>query len=193
MGTIEVRARRKRIKRNVRNAILATVGIAGLITIAAVAPKTLRLLKVSGIDAKLRYRTKNVLYRLKQKGEIEFVDRDGKKYARLTERGERSLELMRQKASFVNDRKKKWDHRYRLVMFDIPERRKSTRERIRLEMRGLGFLRIQDSAWLYPYDCEEFIALLKADLHIGKDVLYAVIEEIENDAWIKKHFGLPID
>ena len=78
MGTIEVRARRKRIKRNVRNAILATVGIAGLITIAAVAPKTLRLLKVSGIDAKLRYRTKNVLYRLKQKGEIEFVDRDGK-------------------------------------------------------------------------------------------------------------------
>ena len=100
---------------------------------------------------------------------------------------------MRQKASFVNDRKKKWDHRYRLVMFDIPERRKSTRERIRLEMRGLGFLRIQDSAWLYPYDCEEFIALLKADLHIGKDVLYAVIEEIENDAWIKKHFGLPID
>lgn len=192
MGTIEVRAKQKRRKRNVRNAVLATIGIAGLITVAAVAPKTLHLLKVTGIDAKLRYRTKSVLYRLKQKGEIEFVERDGKKYARLTERGERALELLRQKESFMNNKKRKWDHRYRLVMFDIPERRKSTRERIRFEMREIGFLRIQDSSWLYPYDCEEFVALLKADLHIGKDVLYAVVEEIENDAWIKKHFDLSV-
>ena len=193
MGTIEKQVRRKRVKRNVRNAVLATVGIAGIITIAAVAPNALRLLKVTGIDAKLRYRTKSVLYRLKQKGEIEFVDRDGKKYARLTERGEHSLALLQQKMALTDGRKRKWDHRYRLVIFDIPEKRKSTRERIRLEMRELGFLRIQDSAWLYPYDCEEFVALLKADLHIGKDVLYAVIEEIENDAWIKKHFSLPAD
>jgi len=58
-------------------------------------------------------------------------------------------------------------------------------------MQAVGFLRIQDSSWLYPYDCEEFMALLKADLHIGKDVLYAVVEEIENDKWIRKHFNLP--
>lgn len=193
MGTIEMLATQKRRKRNVRNAMLATVGIAGFLAIAAVAPNTLRLLKVTGIDAKLRYRTKSVLSRLKQKGEVEFVERDGKKYAHLTKRGEHSFALLREKAAFANRPKRRWDHRYRLVMFDIPERRKSTRERIRLEMRELGFLRIQDSAWLYPYDCEDLVALLKADLHIGKDVLYAVIEEIENDLWIKKHFGLSID
>ena len=78
-------------------------------------------------------------------------------------------------------------------MFDVPEKRKKIRERLRFEMEEVGFLRIQDSAWLYPYDCEEFMALLKADLHIGKDVLYAVVEEIENDKWIRKHFGLPSD
>ena len=191
MKSVETKAKRKRIKRNVRNAVLLTVGLAGLLTIAAVAPKTLRLLKVSGIDAKLRYRTKSVLFRLKQKGEIEFVERDGKKYARLTEHGERTLALLQQKMGVANGIKKKWDRRYRLVIFDIPERRKKTRDRLRMEMHELGFLRIQDSAWLYPHDCEELIALLKADLRIGKDVLYAVVEEIENDAWIKKHFGLP--
>jgi hypothetical protein len=37
------------------------------------------------------------------------------------------------------------------------------------------------------------MALLKADMHIGKDVLYAIIEEIENDGWIRKHFSLPSD
>ncbi len=57
-------------------------------------------------------------------------------------------------------------------------------------MHEIGFLRIQDSVWLYPYDCEEFVALLKADLHIGKDVLYAVIESIEDDSRIRRHFRL---
>ena len=32
--------------------------------------------------------------------------------------------------------------------------------------------------------------LLKADMKIGKDVLYAIVETIENDGWIKKHFGI---
>ena len=76
-------------------------------------------------------------------------------------------------------------------MFDIPEKRKKIREHLRFEMQEIGFLRMQDSVWIYPYDCEEFIALLKADMHIGSDVLYAVIEEIENDARIRKHFNLP--
>ena len=67
----------------------------------------------------------------------------------------------------------------------------STREQLRATMREVGFLRVQDSAWVFPYDCEEFIALLKADLHVGKDILYAVIEHIENDTTIRRHFGLP--
>ena len=57
-------------------------------------------------------------------------------------------------------------------------------------MRESGFLCIQGSVWVYPYDCEDLVALLKADLHIGKDVLYTIVEKIENDAWIKKHFNL---
>ena len=57
-------------------------------------------------------------------------------------------------------------------------------------MQECGFLRIQDSVWLYPHDCEELITLMKAELRTGKDVLYAVVESIENDGWIRKHFGL---
>lgn len=75
-------------------------------------------------------------------------------------------------------------------MFDIPQRRRGTRDRLRRMMRDFGFLRIQDSVWLSPYDCEELIALAKAELRLGKDVLYAIVEEIENDRWIKKYFNL---
>ncbi len=193
MGKVEMGSRKKRRTRNLRNALLMAVGVAGIIAVAAIAPNAVRLLKMTGINARLRYRTKTVLGRLKQKGEIEFVEHDGKKYVRLTERGEQSLALTSQKLTLTDTKPKRWDKRYRLVMFDIPETRKKVREYLRFQMREIGFLRIQDSAWVYPYDCEEFVALLKADLHIGKDVLYAVVEEIENDAWIRKHFDLPAD
>ena len=190
---VEEVARKKRVRRNVRNAMLITIGTVGLIAVSAIAPNMFQLLGRSGALARLKYHSKSVLGRLKQKGEIEFVERDGKQYVRLTERGEEALALGQQKMLLANAKPRKWDRRYRLVMFDVPEKRKRIREHLRFQMQGVGFLRVQDSAWVYPYDCEEFIALLKADLHIGKDVLYAVIEEIENDKWIRKHFSLPIE
>jgi len=191
MGKVELEAREKRHKQNIQNAVLMTVAAVGIIAAAAVAPNAIQLLKTSGTTAKLRYRAKSVLGRLKQKGDIEFIERDGKKCVRLTEKGERTLALHREKLRLAELPKKRWDWRYRLVIFDVPEKRKGTRDRIRREVHEAGFLRVQDSAWIYPYDCEEFIALLKAELHIGKDVLYAIIDSIENDKWIRKHFGLP--
>ncbi len=192
MGSIEKGARKKRVRRNVRTAALVAIGTAGFIATAAVAPNIFQLLGKTGALARLKYQTKGVLTRLKLKGEIEFEERDGKKYVRLTERGEEALALGQQKMLLSTAKPRKWDRRYRLVMFDVPEKRKKARDRLRSQMQGAGFLRVQDSAWVHPYDCEEFVALLKADLRIGKDVLYAVVEEIENDGWIRKHFGLPL-
>ena len=51
-------------------------------------------------------------------------------------------------------------------------------------------MRLQDSVWVFPYDCEDFIALLKAELKIGAAVLYMVVEHIENDKHLRSHFGL---
>lgn len=193
MGLVESEAKKKRLKRNLQNTALMAIGLAGTIAVMAVAPNMFQILGRTGALARLKYRSKGVLARLKQKGEIEFIERDGKKYARLTTLGEKILNLHREKLNLVENKARRWDRRYRLIIFDIPEKRKQIREHLRFEMQEVGFLRIQDSSWVYPYDCEEFIALLKADLHIGKDVLYAVVEEIDNDKWIRKYFNLPAD
>ena len=190
MESVEAGAKKKRQRRNLRNAALMAIGVAGIMTVAAVAPNMFQMLGRTGALARLKYRSKGILARLKQRGEIEFVEHNGKKYIRLTDKGERVLDIERRRLDLLVNKPKKWDGRYRLVMFDIPEKRKKIREHLRFEMQEIGFLRIQDSVWIYPYDCEEFIALLKADLHIGKDILYAVIEEIENDMRIRKHFNL---
>lgn len=191
MGQIESSAKKKRRSKDMKNAILTTVAVAGVIAVAAIAPNAVRLLKTTGMTTRLRHRSMSAVSRLKAKGEIEFLEMDGKKYARLTVRGEKTLAYEREKLRLKDEKPKRWDRRYRLIIFDVPEKRRKVRERLRMVMRDIGFLRIQDSAWVFPYDCEEFVALLKADLHIGKDVLYAVIEEIENDAVIRRHFNLP--
>ena len=51
-------------------------------------------------------------------------------------------------------------------------------------------MRLQDSVWIYPYPCEDLINLLKADFKVGKDLLYLIVNFIENDKWLKRLFGL---
>ena len=64
------------------------------------------------------------------------------------------------------------------------------RAKIRDTLQSIGFSRLQDSVWIYPYDCEALITLFKADLRIGKDMLYMIVDELEYDAPIRKRFGL---
>jgi len=108
----------------------------------------------------------------------------------ITDSGQRHLALEQARNSKPAKRRRRWDKRYRLVMFDIPQERRNTRDRLRFLMREFGFLRLQDSVWVSPYDCEELVALIKAELRVGNDVLYAVVEQIGNEKRIKSHFGL---
>lgn len=85
---------------------------------------------------------------------------------------------------------KKWDKRWRVLIFDIPERRKGLRDKVRRALQASGFVRLQDSVWIYPYDCEELIILLKADFKIGKDMLYMIVDTLEYDTPILTRFNL---
>lgn len=190
MGNLEIAARKRKRRRNIEHAVLAAVGIAGILSVALIAPNIFQAIpRIAGDKYRLKYRAQTVAGRLAQKGLARFVIRNNVRCVELTEKGLRKLSIERAKYT-IDTRYKRWDKRYRLVMFDIPHYRRRVRDRLRRIMRECGFLRVQDSVWVYPHDCEELLALIKAELRIGKDVLYAVVESLENDAWIKRHFGL---
>jgi CRISPR-associated endonuclease Cas2 len=189
---IEAGARRIRRSGQIQTALMTALLVGGMMAIGA-APR-IDLLKLLGKKKRNPYRLKHqlndTLRRLVLKGYVTFVDKDGRKFARLTPNGERYLQYEQQKAALQLQGKKRWDKRWRVVIFDIPEYRRGTRDKLRLTMQNTGFYRLQDSVWLYPHDCEDFIALLKADLKIGNAILYMVVEKIENDTKIKTHFSL---
>src|SRR3989344_421646 len=187
MGKLEEEARWDRRKGYLQDAVLGTVAVAGILAVAMIAPNTLQLLGgMGGRKRRFGEQARTALGRLADKGLVTFEKRDGKSFARITLAGQKELALQEQMAALRIKKRKRWDKRYRVVIFDVPEHRRAIRNSLRNTMRSAGFLQLQQSVWVYPHDCEDLIALLKADLHIGKDVLYLIVEKIERDAWIKK-------
>ncbi len=192
MGKLEEASRKRKKKRDIQNAVLAAVAVTGSVVFAAIAGNAIQLLDyLPNEKYNLRHQAKSATGRLVAKRYASWVERDGKKYLRITPAGRKVLAFEQAKVALKNQ-KKKWDGRWRMVAFDIPERRRAIRSRLRAVMQEIGFVRLQDSVWVYPYDCEDFIALLKAELKIGKDVLYAIADTIEHDKNLRRQFALPV-
>ena len=192
MGKLEETTRKRRKKENIQKAVLAAVAVTGTLALGMLAPNIFSALPgIMGKNKyKLAFQARTAASRLAIKGHVRFVEKNGTKRMEITETGRRAITLEEQKAALAAQHGKRWDKRWRLVMFDIPQNRRRDRDRLRSEIQACGFLRLQDSVWIFPYDCEDLVVLLKADMRIGKDILYAIVETMENDGWIKKHFGL---
>ena len=194
MGILEQEIKKKDRRKNIQKLILNTVFAAGVLGVAMVAPNVLSAIhKVEGSFKRkknLKYSINDSFTRLREKGLIEIIEINGKKVARITEKGENKLDFL-DKHHFQLKIPRKWDGRWRVVIFDIKESKSKTRFLLRNTLSQIGFVRLQNSVWLYPYDCEDLISLLKADFKLGRDVLYMIVEKLENDWHLRKAFKLP--
>lgn len=194
MGKMEKEARNVRRLKAFQQAMLMAVVLGGVVVVAATIPNAAQLLRFfPGYKkgARFNYQAKSALGRLAAKGLVTFEEGDGKRYARITEKGERLLQMETERTTMA--KKRRWDRRWRVVIFDIPERRKNVRASLRRFMNEYGFVRLQDSVWIYPYDCEDLIALAKANFKIGADVLYMIVERLERDKHLREYFKLPLE
>lgn len=194
MGKLEHDANYEDKRARIQTLILNTLYATGAVSLVLLAPNALQILKQFSGNNYTHHRSyqqgvKRAINRLADLGLIEFKDNGRKKVVRLTESGKRRVALLHAHRILVK-KPKRWDKKWRIVIFDIHEYRKNTRNKLRSTLVHLGFVRLQDSVWVYPYDCEDLIILLKADFKIGKDILYIIAQKIENDTSLKKHFGL---
>lgn len=154
---------------------------------ALVAPNALQVLKQFGwIETKRNPRdtVSKSIARLERAG---LVTKDKNNFINLTAKGQKRLTEI-ERADFQLPKPEKWDGKWRLVSFDIKEKRKDVRELLRTTLKSVGFVHLHHSVWVYPHDCEDFLSLLKADYHVGVEILYIIAEYIENDGWLRAHF-----
>lgn len=187
MGKLEEISKKRRRKSEVQKAILQSIAVAGILTVAMTSTNALQLLKaLSGSKRDRRIESINrSRQRLIQAGKLKYENG----HLALTPKGETVLHRL-EFEDFKLKKPKKWDKKWRILIFDIPEKRRMTRDKVRNTLRVIGFFRIQDSVWVYPYDCEDLITLLKADFKIGKDLLYLIVDTVENDSTLLDNFDL---
>lgn len=140
--------------------------------------------------ARQKYQYPETVKRMREKGLINFIHKEGDLKIILTNKGKsiaQSLFLQDYKPS---KRPIKWDGKWRMVMFDIPEEKRKLRNILRFHLKKVGFLQIQGSVWIYPYPCEEIVTLIKINFNFNSEVIYITTESFENDYKFKKVFKL---
>ncbi|MDP3794229.1 MAG: CRISPR-associated endonuclease Cas2 [Candidatus Uhrbacteria bacterium] len=168
--------------------LLATVGTAGILTVGAAFQG---LAIVIAREIKQRNRIPSIqqaIYRMDKKGWILTKQLSKGYKITLSKKGWEAWQ--KYETSGTLPKPKKWDQKWRLLIFDIPESRRSLRDRIRHLLRQFGFLRLQDSVWVYPYECREVLELLRTRYKIRSQALYVRVDALDNDHWLKKEFGL---
>ena len=79
---------------------------------------------------------------------------DGNVYIVLTKNGQKKA-LEYQINELKIKKPDKWDGKWRIVIFDIPEKKKKAREVLRAKLKDLGFKELQKSVFVLPYECED--------------------------------------
>ena len=129
------------------------------------------------------------LYYLKKRKIIKIVEMsNGETRIELTEKGRRKkiqYDLERLKIPSGDP----WDGKWRVLMFDIPESKRTARETLRRKLKDLGFIQFQRSVWIYPYPCQDEIDFVTEYFSVAEYV-NLITAKMENDKPLRAKFKL---
>lgn len=110
-------------------------------------------------------------------------------YYAITEKGEKYFDDTLRFLKYS----KKWDNKWRLVMFNIPETERATRDKLRRALDGLGLGILQSSVWISPYDIKVDIEEISKKYKLEKNLKFFEVTagETLNQQILEKSWNLP--
>ena len=177
--------------------VLVLLAKVGFLAMAVVAPNTIVLAKElfpeeSEWENWKRYNPfylKSTLARLEKQKEVEIIEENDQQIVKLTTRGK--VKLLKYALKELEIKKpKKWDGKWRLIIYDIPKKYKTSQQFFRTMLNYLSFYPFQRSVYLFPYPCEDEIEYLRQILEISRYVRILVVEKIEHDEAFRTYFRL---
>jgi len=173
--------------------LLAGVAIGGVIFVGAVAPG------LASAFGKKKYsrrydkdQLRNSFYSLKRQKLIE-ITKEGEKFeVRLTNKGKNRIKEFSLETLAIK-KPKHWDKKWRVLIFDIPTKPKiynQARNALREKIKKLGFVQIQKSVWVCPYECEDEILFVAELFHVQKYIEIITAEKLLHENIIKAKLKL---
>ena len=84
----------------------------------------------------------------------------------------------------------RWDGGWRMVFFDIPEKKREYRDYLRKILKLVGFHEFQRSIWVYPYPVPAFLKDLMFEKNIKPHVRFITTSYVDDDRDLRIIFGL---
>lgn len=114
-----------------------------------------------------------VIWELQRNGYLEEIEIKGEKHLKMTPKGR--LKLIKKKIL------KQWDGSWRIIAFDIEEKRKKTRDLFRSKLAELNCKPIQKSVWITPNDISVELQELLEILSLEDNVDYFIAKALTNE------------
>ena len=129
------------------------------------------------------WRLRQVIKRLQDQKVVEIVNEE----VRITDKGrQKQLKFDLEKIEL----QKKTDGKWRIIIYDISNIKKSQRDLFRNVLKRLKFLRLQESVYLTPFVCDDEIEYLRQTFQIGSEVQVLKVSKLENDQVYRNYFGI---
>ena len=170
--------------------ILKYLLLAGMIYIAFSSPYFTFSLSRTIFKNKKVFRKKftNTFWYLKKKGLLQFKKQGHDVCIALTKEGKKRAGKYQIDDLYI-ERPKKWDKKWRIVIFDIPNSSAVVRNVFRRKLKEFGFYLLQRSVWIYPFKCQEEINFLREFLGASKRQIQILeVSQLEDDHFLRKTF-----
>jgi phenylacetic acid degradation operon negative regulatory protein len=182
----------KKPKSEIVKDIFSWLLISGAVVVAATSPYFIRnLIRARKKWGKYpKHKVATAFSRLRRQGFISVSAANKQIYISLTPEGVKKAGIYQINTLKIK-RPQKWDHKWRLFSFDIPQTKKLIREALRGKLKQLGFRPFQKSIWIHPFDCRAETELLKDFFGLSDNEVQLIIaENVGNDHHWQKVFRL---
>jgi CRISPR-associated endonuclease Cas2 len=169
---------------------LGLLAVGGAVVLLAAAPGLSMALKlIDPNPRKAMRKLERALSALAKQGDVTLQPgKQGKRY-RITSMGRKKLARL-QLARFTLTKRKKWNGKWQVVCFDIPETEKYERTLLQTKLTELGFYRLQNSVFVSPFESSELVQLAHQVFDSRKYVRLIVADTIDNEAYLRQFFHL---
>lgn len=126
---------------------------------------------------------------LARQGYVSVGILDNEKVFKITEQGKARLKAHQVSEDGLSI-PERWDGRWYLITFDIPEAKKVTRNQLILTLKRHGFINYTKGLWLIPYNPTKLVASLRKQLGLKTEIKLIIAQAIDNEAKYRKHWGV---
>lgn len=169
---------RNTVTNEVTDRLLMAIAAGGVVSLTLLAPNAMRAFdkplkryfkRFEERQADREYQ--RLIRNMKRQGLIKRTADDYEHGIQLTRKGKQRAQkaVIEQLAITSQER---WDHKWRIVFYDIPEQHKAARDHLTRKIKTLGFWQLQRSVWIHPYPCLEEISVVAEAFGVSKYVTY---------------------